>query len=231
MSDIRMCALPGCSARINPLAVYTIKDRSEQFCSRECVDAAFDLVTKAKKKGKEDKAMRALAEDFGDSGVTRGFCDWKRCGLAILICWKGRKDQTKEYCSHACRDTAEREENQMTETNATATATADAPPIVAGTPDKKRTKKVAAKKAAAKKAAAKPANKAAKGKFADDAVITVKGKDHGRRGKAAECMNLLKTGMTVAQLREKIAKKEGLNSGYLRWTLDAATESGYATVK
>ncbi len=60
------------------------------------------------------------------------------------------------------------------------------------------------------------------------AVITIV-KDHGLKGKRAECMNLLKTGMTVKEFREALSRN-GFNSGYVKWTLDEAMKSGCVTV-
>jgi hypothetical protein len=249
----KACARPECPRSVGAVA-FKIYQKDEEYCSRECVDQVlYDAKRAARRKGgksqdQQEDAMKIPAEDFGAAGVVRHACDNPDCGkpLGILpdgtvtLAWKG---QYGEYCSNDCLNQIE--ENMTDEQTATATAAAPAPkPITAGkTATPKTTKKAApaskpAKPAAEKKVAAPKAAKPAKapkaakapnGKFADDAVITVKSTENDKRGKRADALKVFKTGMTVGKFKEAMAKKD-LNT-HISWALNTGVAEGLIAIK
>lgn len=245
---MKSCALPGCGGPVSPLTgIYTIAGRPDvEYCSRVCLDIAFAEFSKARAREQRNKpefvtptkevgVPHVLASDFGDAGVSRFFCDRSECGKPGYVEWS-QKGFPGKFCSNECLTRA-KEDTKMSE--ATEDAAAVGSPIVAGVKKaKKSAKKTAAKPAvktakapAAKASPAKPAVARANGKFADDAVITVKKADHGLRGMRGEALDAMKSDMTVEKYRAALAKKGGRFPTYVAWALKTVTEGGFATVK
>jgi hypothetical protein len=155
---------------------YRLGGHPGEYCSRGCVNMAFELMRKGRKYEKaqpervdyirqdereEAAAARASpareagvdvkAEEFGGAGVYRRYCDNPACEGPITVSWRGRRG---EYCSNDCLKT----EKDKTMTTATEETTEEAAsPIAAGAPAAKKAKgKKADAKTAVKKAAAKP---------------------------------------------------------------------------
>ncbi len=204
MPQLTACALPGCSNPIIPGRIpFTLGGHPGEYCSRGCVNIAFELMRKQKKFAKaqpekvdyarrderEEAAARASpaakedgvkvkAEEFGGAGVYRHYCDNPACEGPITVSWKGRRG---EYCSNDCLKTEKEKDRQMTTEETTETS-----PIAAGAPAAKKAKGKSAKKAAptakksaVKKTAAPAAKKAASAAsgdrvtYAKDGVIKV----------------------------------------------------------
>lgn len=58
--------------------------------------------------------MQRFAQDFGNAGVVRFYCDGGGCGKPLLVCYRGRAG---DYCSRACllRCDPEREKVKLRE--------------------------------------------------------------------------------------------------------------------
>ena len=159
-----VCALAGCYNVVRPDQEHTVRGRDEKYCSHECAVRALELMTA---KGRKGKMPHVPAEDFGNAGVIRRYCDRKSCGRPILLCWK-TEENDNEYCSNTCLKLARKESTMPETTTATATETDVPAPIVAGksaTPKKNATKKSPKKAPAApapKKVVAKATTKATK---------------------------------------------------------------------
>jgi hypothetical protein len=212
------------------------------YCSRTCVDAAFETFIQGRRKktannielaedpipepdhdldSEESSIMESLVlNEFGDATIVRHICDRKGCGKPITLIWKGRDG---EYCSFECKEKTERVTKEMPETNVDTMA--DDSPVTAGksTADKKKKKKVEAPKAKAKaKTAAPPeakkskANGKANGSGRDTAigaqVIHLTKKEGELKGKRGQIYKLIKNGMTVSQLQDAAARKLGDDS-------------------
>ena len=234
----RECARMECHNLVHPLAVYRIAGETEEYCSRTCVDIAFEQGRKARKR--KEKEMQVPAQDFGASGVVRHQCDNPRCqkplgvmpdGTAALA-WKGRSGV---YCSNRCLKLMEN--NSMLETE-TVTATASSP-ISAGstttTPSKKKaTPALKSKKATPTKKAATP-----KKKMATTASKTPKAKapknpnEVFRAGSTkADIFSLLKDGKK--HTREQVyglIEKAGKSNQLLHWVLLVLPEKGFKVVQ
>jgi hypothetical protein len=201
---------------------------------------------------KEPKEVKIKAEDFGDAGIIRRFCD--NCGNPITLSWRGRRG---EYCSNACLNSEKEksalsmtaiddDDEEVTDTDEEESGNGDdgddedeAPIRRGGT----ATKKAAGKKAApAKKGkgpvAAAPAKKAAASgnsvghsSYPDDAVITVRKRDHSFKGKRGESLDILlkKDSTTVAKFKAALEQKD-LKS-YAGFALKMAIENKLVAVK
>lgn len=94
---------------------------------------------------------------------------------------------------------------------------------------------IPAKQATPAKAAQAPEPAERRGAFSNEAVITVKSSDHGLRGLRAEALGALKNGMTVAEFKKALAKKEAAGSNrlstYTGWALKTALAAKLITVK
>jgi hypothetical protein len=205
---------------------------SINYCSRDCVEKAHA----ERYKDKKATQMERLAEEFGDAGVIRRFCD--RCNAPIHLCWKGREG---EYCSNVCLKLAEKQqgETQVTEQNETpAAVTTPASPITSGSSKsakKKSTptaKKAAAKSAPVVKKAAPNATKKSVSKVDSGAqTLHLTGTPCEMRGKRADVMKLLKDGMTLAAFKTAVCKKFDSGNGLPLAVLKAAIAASIVTVK
>ena len=229
----RICALPGCSLEIGTKP-YKLGSYPGLYCSNDCVNDAF-MRKKAGKvfakdpketKKEEETSVQLPAEDFGESGVIRRFCDDPTCHRPVTLEWRSRSG--KVYCSNEClkrSEKPEKENKQMT------TEDEDSSPIAPATKKaggKKVTKKAVAKKAEPKKAA--PSGKAVgTPRWPADAVITVKKTDHGKKGNGAEALDLMKSGMTIEKYKAALEKKG--RQGMFAWAVKYATDNDLATVK
>ena len=234
MSEPKICALPNCGKAIRlGSQVYVLAGYlGVEYCSRSCVEQAYNE-WKAKTAPKEESKVDRLAEEFGDAGVIRRFCD--RCQSPITLAWKGRYG---EYCSLVCRDLAEKGEQQVPdETNDTAAAPA-ASPITAGASKKKAPakKNAPAAKLAAKKAT--PATKTApvmpngRSKYPDEATVKVLNAVHGLRGFRGDALDcLLKDGQTMAKFRAALVKKGGRMNSYFGFATAYAVDNKLASIK
>ncbi len=242
----KICDLAGCGNDIEtPHTV--LGDPDHRYCSTECAKQAWREARRRKPAREPTTVMEQPAEDFGDSGVVRKFCDDPDCRKPVLLEWRGRNGV---YHSLACLKRIERDKNMKSMTTGTAeapendTVTAPEKPIIAGRistkkPAKKAT--AAAKKTAAKKV--KAAKNGAGGRASGDAVIKALKADHGFRdgSRTAERVGLLlkHDGKTLGKFREAFAKK-GLGSGadganFLSWyagdTVKKAVENGLVSIK
>jgi Protein of unknown function (DUF3489) len=205
---ILICVLPGCGSEFEESDGYIFGRHPGKYCSNDCVNEAFMLKKDGKEfalpqkeiKKTEDKNVQLPADDFGESGVVRRFCDKPTCRRPVTLEWRSRSG--KIYCSNECLKTEkpEKESRQMTTEN-----TEDSP-IAPAAAKKKAAKKVAAKKVAAKtKETAKAAKKAAKKTSAKAA------KGEPREGsKTAQVVEMLKSkgGTTIDVLCEKFGWQE-----------------------
>ena len=238
----RECARMECHNLVHPLAVYRIAGETEEYCSRTCVDIAFEQGRKTRKR--KEKEMQVPAQDFGASGVVRHQCDNPRCqkplgvmpdGTAALA-WKGRSGV---YCSNRCLKLMEN--NSMPETE-TATATASSP-ISAGsttpTPSKKKVTPAPAPKSkkatpAKKKAVAPtPKKKAAAPTSKTPAKAPKDPNEVFRAGSTkADIFSLLKDGKK--HTREQVyglIEKAGKSNQLLHWVLLVLPEKGFKVLQ
>ncbi len=251
------CALPGCTIPLIPgKPEFRLGGYNHKYCSRGCVNVAFEMMRKGKKYAKaqpetvdytkEDAQQEAAearaspvvegnvkvkAEEFGGAEVYRRYCDNPTCRGPITVCWKGRRG---EYCSNNCLKT-EKENNMTTDTNAS--------PIAAGTPAaKKGGKKAAVKKApaatkkaaAGKKAAAKAGDETSARAVENAKVISIVKSDKlpEYRGVKADITALIKDGITVGQYKANVtAKVAGKHSWDAKCVLEAAVEAGAIKIK
>jgi len=246
---ITTCARPGCG-RYVPTVPFQVFGQPAKYCSRECCSWALEQHRKRQRKLKESnesnekESMQKIAEDFGDAGIVRRFCDNPACGRPITLCWKGRDG---EYCSNKCLKT-EGVATMTTEVDVEEVETEETEKPVSGAKSKKKVpapakaapaaKKAAGKAAPAKAAPAKAAPakaapaKAAKttnGKFTDEAVIKVLNADHGKSGKREAALSTMKDGMTVGKFRATLEKKD--LKGYSAWALKYSIENDLISVK
>ena len=63
----------------------------------------------------------------------------------------------------------------------------------------------------------------------NNAVITVVSTNHGKTGNAEKVFNALKNGITVAQFKTALARKQ--LKGYASWALHFALENKLITIK
>lgn len=136
--------------------------------------------------------MKRPAEDFGNSGVVRHFCDNPNCEKPITLRWQGKRG---EYCSNRCLNLTESEgEHVTTDESTAATETTNASsPIQAGKTSTKSSTKSAGSKKAVKPKTVKP-KKEGKPK-------AKKGAAKVREGGAAEkAIALLHKGATIENL-------------------------------
>ena len=218
------CGCPGCRAPLNPGLVWSIKDRPEKYCSRDCRDAIWDHYHGGKK---EKKMPHVLADDFGDAGVIRRKCD--KCGAQILLCWKGPDG---EYCSNACKKQAIAE-GEKTMTTETTTATAAAPsPIVAGAPAPKKTTTKKAVKAAKKTAPAKKAKTAKTQKAASNGAAKT-AFECFRDGTAKAAIAAILSDQKYHPVEDltKVCDKLKTGHGQIRFALAQMAERAGATVE
>lgn len=280
----KVCALPGCSV-IFPIREfsYRLGDHPGEYCSSRCVRIAFDLMKRGKpytkgnfpvytepryaepnsrhvkganEANEKEQNVKVKAEDFGDAGIIRRFCDAEGCNNPIALSWRGRSG---EYCSNACLQKEKKEKSTfMTAANTTVDDDdevtdneeeengngengdeEDAPPIRRGSAAKKAVgKKAAPAKKGKGPVAAAPAKKAAAssnsvghGTYADDAVITVRKRDHTLKGKRGESLDLLlkKDSTTVAKFKTALEQKD-LKS-YAGFAIKTAVDNKLITIK
>ena len=239
MPGLNICSWPECGKVIRVKEeVYQLSGLPGiNYCSRDCVEKAHA----ERYKDKKATQMERLAEEFGDAGVIRRFCD--RCNAPIHLCWKGREG---EYCSNVCLKLAEKQqgETQVTDQNETpAAVTTPASPITAGSSksNKKKSapavKKTAVKSAAksvpvvekaAPKVAAPASTPSVRSKYPDDANITVLSPDHGLKGKRGDSLDSLLKASTMKKFRESLAKKD--LAGYAGFAIKTAFENKLAKI-
>jgi hypothetical protein len=256
MASLMLCALPGCTTPIKPgILPYRIGSNPEEYCSRGCVNIAFELMRKGKKYKqpqaekvnylkedekeelaearasiiKEDEGVKVKAEEFGGAGVYRRYCDNPACKGPITVCWKGRRG---EYCSNSCLKTEK--ENTMT----TNEETVEESPIAAGAPASKKKGKAAKKAAPVKKAAKKTTKKvsAAPSERAEGnakVIQLVKSEKLPEyRGVKTDITKQIKDGITVGQYKANVASKvPGKHSWDAKNVLEAAVEAGAIKIK
>jgi hypothetical protein len=175
--------------------------------------------------------MEVPAEEFGDAGLTRRFCDRENCKNQIAIAFTST-DGEREYCSNRCRNEAEQEREQPDMTDE-ATATETAAPASKPKPATKKTAAAPAKKAAAKAAPPAKEKKAASNgnaKYTDEQIIH-RLKDNADlpcRGLRAEAMKLLKEGQTIEKFKALV--KEKVPSKSPTFILDLAVTGGVIKV-
>src|ERR1017187_7085615 len=122
---LTICALSGCGKPVG-VVPYRMLGKPEEFCSKGCVDQAWGHRLKKSKPAPqpepetepEEPSMEVPADDFGDAGVVRHFCDRPECRKPIALSWKGRYGS---YCSNTCLKISEKEDQIMSdETNTNA---------------------------------------------------------------------------------------------------------------
>lgn len=236
----RVCARPGCDNRIPVFTPYQVFGQQELYCSKPCVEWALDELKKRKKKSARSEAedpMLQPAEDFGDAGIVRRFCDNPECQRPITLCWKGRNG---EYCSNKCLKTEKENTTNMASQPVPMQDPNDAPPAKPITGGSKKKTAPAAKKAAPAPKAAKPAKAAKAAKPAkaattsrvnpDATIKLAKGFDAATmRGSRGERAALLKDGMTVGQFKAAVEKAKV--SGTAMGLLQMLVAAGQATIK
>ena len=239
------CDLPGCGCALPQNGWFALACLPEKYCSRACMKKALAAVNARRKKVPE-----VLADDFGEVGVTRVYCDNPSCGrICAPLAWPS-DDLKRKYCTNECRKQGEK---MMDE----GTLQVEEKPIVAGKPVEKSKKAPKAVKPKAEKPkaekpakAAKPKNavkakapkvpKAAKpkvakaktnGRMGDDAVITVlKPHEFTEETASAKMFKLVKDQMTVGEFRKKLTSLPvEITKG--RSILPVGVERGYIAIK
>jgi hypothetical protein len=193
----KICNKPDCNNPVPQVHPYKLFGSEVLYCSRGCVEWAFNEKTKRHKipvkvltddevyailhPPPEEPAVDQIAKEFGDAGVVRKLCDNPACRRVVTLAWKGRHG---EYCSNDCLKREKLGDNMTVATevdvNDATTATATAP-ITGGS--KKVVSKKAAPKAAVKKVAAPV--KAAPSKVASKKVAAP-AKKAGKKAAAPE---------------------------------------------
>jgi hypothetical protein len=197
-----------------------------EYCSRQCVNDAYSLKKSGEPFSKvpesaepSTKEVRKTvphlsAEDFGDVGVIRHFCDNLSCTnpgsnpvmeidgkmlTVITLCWRSHHG---EYCSNECLK-SEKEKKMTDDQNDSPVSAGDSTPA-----PKKAAKKASAKKAApvaAKKADKKVAKAASAKKVAKKAAPVKKAakKSAAHNGNGNGARNGSKTSELIAMLNKK----------------------------
>ncbi len=102
----RICSNSKCGRPLgNP--TWTIRDRSEEYCSRSCRDDASPI---AGKKGKK----KVKTESAEVPGTSQTLCDLETCRKPVILAWAGKKGT---YCSNDCLEEAEGEAAASTPKN------------------------------------------------------------------------------------------------------------------
>lgn len=229
----------GCGSPIR--TVYCIAGLPDvKYCSRSCVDKAFEAFIQGRRRELRTNPNIELAEDiipetdleseessstmettiskeFGDAAIVRHVCDRKGCGKPVTLGWKGRDG---EYCSNECLK-SERVK-MTTETNTVDMTDDDDSPVTAGKSTVAKKKKKGNNPKAAKAAKPQPEVKAKSSK----AKTNGKANANGASKIGGQVIHLTKTESDLRGKRAQIYKlmKNGMTVSQLQE--DAAKKLG-----
>ena len=191
---VTICTLPGCR---RPVAIppRTIKDQPGQYCSKQCVDRAWDALTHPRRR----TSMKVLAPHFGDVGITELSCDV--CGGPVYLNWSSRDG--RDCCSRDCQRKAESMPKKI--------ETKDIEEVESKEVEDQEEESPITSAAATKKAKkSKPAGKATK---------ATKPKAEGPRegSKAAQAVTMLqrKNGATLQELMDRFGWQSHTTAAFL----------------